>query len=193
MFPGAQISVGDIVDSILSNPLYSVAIDREGDSDTNLCYEIHGERGAFLNLVSDVCFSINARYDEIEGISGQHEIAELMIRASDVAGSCVDILIYSEDNCSSVFVRSGGPAFDRLDRRFRRSGIQIDFVKSYIEILLPCAAYPGGGIKVIVECPLEFYNSVTETFHAVRHLNLQFNRAKLPDTESPFPHGLLGK
>ena len=186
--------MGDIVDSILSNPLYSVSIDREGDPDTNLCYEIHGESGAFLNLVSDVCFSINARYDEIEGVDrGQNEIAELMIRTSDVAGICVDILIYSEDNCSSVFVRSGGPSFDRLDRRFRRSGIQIDFVKSYIEILLPCDAYPGGGIKVIVECPLEFYNSVTERFQAVRHLYLEFNRAKLPDTESTFPHGLLGK
>ena len=162
-----------------------------GESDSNLCYEVHGERSRSLNLVSDVCFSINARYEEIEGTSN-NKIDEVAIRTSDASNNCIDILIDSGDDCAIALLRTG-TEFESLTRRYRRNGIQIDFVSGSIEILLPCARYPGGGIRVVVKCLSEFEDLFTESILPVKNLQVVFNRAKLPESTTPMPHGLLGK
>ena len=181
--------MGDIVDTVVCNPLYSVSLDIEGEvSDSNLCYEVHGTSATVFNLVSDKCFSINAHYNEINGTSGRYnKIDELMIRASDAANNCVDIIIYSEDSCKLAFVRTG-TSFEEISTQFKQNGIQVDFIKGHIEILLPCKSYPGGGIRVIVTC----FSECTSERLSVRSLGLEFNRAKLPELTNPLPHGLLG-
>jgi hypothetical protein len=190
--PSAQIEPGDILDMVLSNPLFSVSLDMTGgESDSNLCYEVHGERSRSLNLVSDVCFSINARYEEIEGTSN-NKIDEVAIRTSDASNNCIDILIDSGDDCAIALLRTG-TEFESLTRRYRRNGIQIDFVSGSIEILLPCARYPGGGIRVVVKCLSEFEDLFTESILPVKNLQVVFNRAKLPESTTPMPHGLLGQ
>jgi hypothetical protein len=141
--------------------------------------------------VSDVCFSINARYEEIEGTS-QNKIDKLAIRTSDTSNDCIDILINSGDGCATAFVRMD-TEFESLHRRYRRNGIQIDFVSGSIEILLPCARYRGGGIQVVVKCLAEFDNPFTGDAVPIKNLELVFNRAKLPDSTTPMPHGLLGQ
>ena len=189
-----EVEVGDIVDTVISNPLYSVSLDIEGDeSDSNLCYEVHGSSGTVFNLVSDKCFSINARYNEINGTSGRYnEIDDLTIRASDAAENCVDIVIYSEDVCKLAFVRTG-TSFEEISTQFQQKGIRVDFIKEHIEVVLPCRSYPGGGIRVIVTCFSEFENPISGEILSVRSLGLEFNRAKLPGLTDPLPHGLLGE
>ena len=193
LFVASQIEAGDIFDSILSNPLYSVAVDFRGEeSDSNLCYEIHGESSTFLNLVSDECFSINAQYSAIDGVTGYNKIDKLMIRTSDASDSCIDIFTKSEDDCESAFVRSG-TSFNELSRRYRRNGVQVDFADASIEILLPCRRYRGGGIKVTVTCLAKYENPRNREFLPVKNLYVEFNRAKLLESTNPLPHGLLGE
>ena len=184
--------MGDILDMVLSNPLFSVSLDVTGaELDSNLCYEVHGDRSRSLNLVSDVCFSINARYDEINGTSN-NKIDEVAIRTSDTSNNCIDILINSGDDCATAFVRTDTEV-KLVSRRYRRNGIQIDFISGSIKILLPCARYPGGGIQVVVQCFAEFENPFTGDILPVKNLRLVFHRTKLPESTTPMPHGLLGK
>ena len=188
----AQIEPGDILDMVLSNPLFSATLDMTGaEPDSHLCYEVHGENSRSLNIVSDVCFSINARYEEIEGTLN-NKIDEVAIRMSDALNNCVDILIKAGDDCTTAFVRTG-TEFESLSRRYRRNGIEIDFVVGSIEILMPCSRYPGGGIRVIVKCLAEFENPFTDEILPIKNLLVEFNRAKLPESVTPMPHGLLGK
>lgn len=192
IFSAAQIEVGDIQDSVLSSPVFSVTLDMKGDDDTNLCYEISGEPGVYLNLVSDVCFSINAHYEAIEGVSGYNKIEEVAITASDAAGGCSNILISAEDNCASASV-SRDEQRQVIRRLYRRNGLQIDFKDSRIEVTLPCRSYPGGGVRMITRCNAEYEDPFTFEKLPIKNLELVFNRAKLPASTDPQPHGLLGE
>ena len=184
----AQIEVGDIVDSVLTNPVFSVLLDIEGaESDSNLCYEVNGESGNFFNLVSDLCFSINAHYEAIEGATDLNKIEELSITTFDAADECNSIVISAQEDCKSAILLRGTQA-EIVTRRYRRNGIQIDFVDgSTIEVLLPCKTYPGGGVRVVVMCQENFESL------PVKNLQVAFNRAKLPASSQSFPHGLLGE
>ena len=163
-----------------------------GDSDSNLCYEISGDPGTFLNLVSDACFSINARYEVIEGATFYNKIDQLLITASDAAEGCSDITIDSAHLCTSATLVSGGEMRE-LSERYCRNGLQIEFIDGSIEVTLPCPRYPGGGIKVVAKCKQEYQHPVTDEIVPVKNLELTFYRGKLESSAYPMPHGLLGK
>ena len=185
--------MGDVYDSVLSSPVFSVSLDMKGEEeDSNICYEVSGESGVYLNLVSDVCFSINARYEAIEEVSGYNKIEEVAITTSDAANGCSSFLISAKDDCTSVSIyRDSQPQV--INRRYRRNGVQIDFSDSQIEVLLPCRRYPGGGIRMITKCRSEYENPFDFEILPIKNLELVFNRAKLPASTDPLPHGLLGE
>jgi hypothetical protein len=191
--PAAQIEVGDISDSVLSNPLFSVTLDmKAGDDDSYLCYEVHGDSGLYLNLVSDTCFSINAGYETIEGAPTYNKIDALFITTSDAAGGCSNIEILSSESCTAAYL-VGSDYSLVLRERYRRNGVQVEFLDGRIEVTLPCQRYPGGGIKVVVKCNAEYQNPVTEEMLPVKNLDLTFRRGKLASDAYPMPHGLLGQ
>jgi hypothetical protein len=193
--PAAQIEVGAIMDSILSNPLFSVSLDMKGaETDSHLCYEVHGESGMYLNFVSDACFSINAHYDVIDGAPFYNRIDQVFVAASDAAGGCSNILIDAAQSCTTASLSSGKEQRD-LSERYRRNGLQIEFLDGSVEVLLPCQRYPGGGIKVVVVCNQDYLyrTSSSEEILPVKNLNVLFYRAKLPSSTYPMPHGLVGQ
>jgi len=59
--------VPHVNDTVVGDPLLTVPIPnmRElgiGIDSALLCFEIHGERDSYFNLVTDKCVSVNARY-----------------------------------------------------------------------------------------------------------------------------------
>ena len=162
------------------------------EEDSNLCYEVHGTSGLYLNLVSDTCFSINAGYEAIEGTTSYNKIDQLFITTSDAAGGCTNIQIPSSQSCETVYL-VGGDYAREITQRYRRNGVQIEFLDGQVEVTLPCRRYPGGGIKVVVKCNAEYQNPVSNEMLPVKNLDLEFRRGKLASDVYPMPHGLLGE
>lgn len=79
---------------MIADPLFTVPLNVHSSAfpDLSLCYEIHGQAGSYLNLVSDSCTSVNAHY---QYASPDHVsvniIDSIAVRAVDRAGLCVDI------------------------------------------------------------------------------------------------------
>ena len=57
----------------------------------SLCYEIHGISGAWFNLVTDQCSTVNAQYVALN--SKLNVIDQIGVRAVDSAGQCVNIRV----------------------------------------------------------------------------------------------------
>lgn len=184
------VTPGDIIDTVIGDPLYSASIDTS-DQDSNLCYEIHGENNTVLNLVSDECFFINVAYDAVNGAPKRNIIDKMMIRVIDSSNNCVDILVKSSDGCDAVHVKNG-MEFNKVET-FRQNGIQVGIENEIINILLPCSKYPGNGIGINLECPDRYLDTATGLEHVDRRLKIEFNRAKLPESTTVFPHGLVGQ
>ena len=60
------ISVNDTLtgDPLLTVPIWTDPDVGPGDPIESLCYEVHGEDGAYFNLISDECTSVNGYYQE---------------------------------------------------------------------------------------------------------------------------------
>lgn len=72
-----------------------------GNNNTlNFCYEFHGEAGAFFNLVSDRCVSVNAHFRQVLPNESINIIDALYVRAMDNASSCHNIAV-NLDGCSA--------------------------------------------------------------------------------------------
>ena len=164
----------------------------DDSDDTNLCYQVNGDSGDSYNLISDTCFSINARYEAIEGVDHLNKIDQLFITASDAAGECSSILIEASRDCSLAYVFRGNQV-EIVPGRYRRNGVEINVNQGFIEILLPCDKYPGGGIKVVAKCNSEFLEPNTRIIYPDKNLYVDFYRGKLPMTTQYPPHGLVGK
>ena len=162
------------------------------EDDSYLCYEVHGQSGLYLNLVSDSCFSINAGYETIEGAPTYNKIDKLFVTTSDAASGCSNVEIPSSESCMAAYLVDGDEGKE-LRERYRRNGVQIEFLEGQVEVTLPCQRYPGGGIKVVVKCNAEYQNPVTEEILPVKNLDLEFRRGKLDSDAYPMPHGLLGE
>ena len=88
-------------DTIVGDPLFHVPI-KSSDSpltDVGLCYEIHGEKDIYFNLVSDECTSVNARWTDVT--STLNVIDEVAIHAVDDDYNCTEITI-SLTGCSAT-------------------------------------------------------------------------------------------
>ena len=62
----------------------------------NLCYELHGRRDAFVNLVSDECIGVNAHYELVQPSEPREDINiidNIYVRATDNVGMCQNIRV----------------------------------------------------------------------------------------------------
>ena len=184
---------GEIIDSVIGDPLYTVSIDTLHNVDYNLCYEIHGENNTILNLVTDECFFINAAYNAVDGAPNRNIIDQIMIRVTDFADQCVDISVYSADGCNSVYMRTGTEGPFQQESKFNQNGVEFEAVDGKIGIRLPCSKYPGNGIGLTIECPDRYLDTATGEEYMDMRLRIQFHRAKLPSSASVFPSGLVGE
>ena len=65
----------------------------------SLCYEIHGHKDTNLNLVTDVCATVNAHYTDLSDYL--NVIDQIGVRAVDNMRECKNIQV-NVDNCSAL-------------------------------------------------------------------------------------------
>ena len=99
-------------DTVTGDPVFTVPL-RGGGA---LCYDVHGQPGTFLNLVSDKCTSVNADYQPMDIAENGNIIRAIGIKAIDSSGHCRNIAVQSSDpiatlvdgfEISGVFVSDG--------------------------------------------------------------------------------------
>ena len=91
------------------------------DKTVSLCYQVHGEKEKFYNLVSDDCLSVNAHVTQpVPGVKS-HVIDKIGIRAiGNNATYCYDIGI-ARENCSVTV--NGNPI--SVNEKFTEEGIEV--------------------------------------------------------------------
>ena len=115
-------------DSIIGDPLFTVTLPDISDS---MCYEVRGEAGAVLNLVSDTCLSVNAFYDTVPDKPTLNRMSEIGIRAGrTIDGSGCDLIKITVADCSATLnnnnitmlkVESGDISIDKLRNKWHVS------------------------------------------------------------------------
>ncbi len=187
-------STSTVNDTVSGDPLYTVplnvlnktAIMNVGEDDPiNLCFEVHGEDGALLNLVSDACVSVNARYAEVLPDENINIVDRIYVRATDSNGVCRNISV-SLDQCSASVDNVGVT-------EYMSAGITVRRFRNRVRLVVPnCADID---LVMWVQCVNTTFWSRTSTeeneviFHAN---NIRFVIARGLDLAER-SHGLLGQ
>ncbi len=106
------------------------------DDVVNLCYEFHGRANEFVNLVSDDCISVNARYGLVipsEPRENINIIDRIYVRAADTSNSCRNI---------RVALNEGGVCTASVDgvdvpNMYESNGISIRRYTNRVRIMAP--------------------------------------------------------
>ena len=98
-------------DTIVGDPLLTAPLlirDRTGisgvgpDDPVNLCYEVRAKPDAVLNLVSDMCVTVNAHYAQVRPNERLNIIDAIYVRAVDSEGNCHNIAVNLDQCMPSV-------------------------------------------------------------------------------------------
>jgi CUB/sushi domain-containing protein len=95
------LAIERVNDTVIGDPLFTVALEGGAGS---MCYEVRGEPGLYLNLISDTCTSVNALYDSVPGNERLNRMSKIGINAVVYAnriGGCAEIEI-SVQNCTAT-------------------------------------------------------------------------------------------
>ncbi len=91
-------------DTVVADPLYTVPLrvvnfnNQEEIPELSLCYQVDGSADTYINLITDNCVSVNARYVSAGRF---HIIKQIAIRAVDEDDTCHDILVDTDNACSA--------------------------------------------------------------------------------------------
>ena len=101
-----------INDTVIGDPVFTVPL-KDGSV---LCYDIRGQPGSFLNLISDKCTSVNADYETMDIPENGNIMRAVGIRAVSQSGACHNIEVringtltttVDDTEISGVFVSGG--------------------------------------------------------------------------------------
>ena len=98
-----------------------------------LCYEIHGEPGLFLNLVSDKCTSVNAEYTAINIPNNGNIISAIGIKVVGLYEGCYNIEVRLTSNGSIETFVDENKVFGMIDF----DGIQVMKISNLVRISVP--------------------------------------------------------
>ena len=104
IFPAVP-EVPHVNDTVVGDPLLTVPLPSIQDlgigiDSASLCFEIHGERDKYFNLVTDKCVSVNAHYFTVtDYLNGINIIA---VRAVNNNGQCKNISVNLQGCSASV-------------------------------------------------------------------------------------------
>ena len=124
-------SVGVLNDTIIGDPLYTVALTNTGEGPQEMCYEVRGSANQHYNLISDSCVSVNALYAPMNqpelgnimqeiGVRSAHEAPCLNIRV--IREGCRAFVSGMEVNSTSM----QGVTVRRYSNRVRISALNCD-------------------------------------------------------------------
>lgn len=157
-------------DTVIGDPLFTVPVLGGGE----LCYDINGKPGIFLNLVSDKCTSVNAHYKSMDIAENGNIIRAIGIKAVDFQGNCKNIevrMVPTDDVIAFV-------DDIRISGSFNQNGIKLRTYSDRIRISVPNCEY----IDLIMWVTREEVNRQGM-------LRLQVSRGY---NLAPTSHGLIG-
>ena len=176
-------------DTLTGDPLMTVPIltSQSNESEVpSLCYEIHGRAGAYFNLISDECTTVNAFYEKVFVNSSEIDlnvVTKIGVRAVGTDNrTCHDIEI-GLATCSATIDNVEHDMTNVVINgiRIRRSGSRVRLsVPNCADTLLVMWVFCSRGQ---VEDPVtwEYYNVSFIRFVVMRGLNL-----------NELSHGLIG-
>ena len=127
-------SGGGINDTLIGDPLLTVPLSASSlqgisaVSEASLCYEVHGDRDAWFNVLSDDCVSVNVHYAELN--SYLNIVDKVAILAVDRSGECKRLLIELNGCTASI---NG----NQTSTMYRSNGIFIRPYSSRVRIGVP--------------------------------------------------------
>ena len=127
-------------DTVIGDPLYSVALTKTNGGPDNLCYEVRGSTNQNYNLISDECVSVNALYQAMDIPEFGNIMGSIGVRAETNDGRCYSVRVEREGcralasdgvmnpaEINSTFV-AGGISVRRYPNRVRISAPNCDQV-----------------------------------------------------------------
>ena len=94
------VTVERVNDTVIGDPLFTVHL--AGGQEV-MCYEVRGEPGLYLNLVSDSCTSVNAHYDNVPSNPNLNRMRTIGIKSAvsaDANEGCAQVEI-NVDGCTA--------------------------------------------------------------------------------------------
>ena len=132
-------------DTIIGDPLFTVPLNFPltfspapsliTANDHHLCFEVHGERDAVFNLISDSCTSVNALFSGMAPPATGNIINTVGIKAVDHVGNCVEIEISLRSQCMPVIHRSEHEVIDAS--RYTLHGVSIRKHQQGVRVAVP--------------------------------------------------------
>ena len=176
-------------DTITGDPLLTVPLNvgtdtrmllglNEGER-VSLCYEVHGEADAYLNLVSDVCVSVNAHYARVRSDVDINVMDRIGIRAVDNASQCHNIT--ADLNGCRAFVDGM-----EIPMSYRMGGIFVRKYSTRVRIAVPNCE--DNDLIMWIFCETGIFENGDMTFNAAMIRFVIARGFNLAETS----HGMLG-
>ena len=178
---GALILLGNIRnDTVIGNLLYDAPVYSEDGREYSLCYEVYGRTNTTLNLVSDTCVNVNARYGPMNNPDEGNIINAIGVRAKGLSdNSCHNIRV-DLDGCSANIDSPDGRSVSLASMQsFDQDGISVRKYPRRVRIAAPNCENVMLVMWVICE---NRNNNDMIKFVIARGVNLR-----------PTSHGLLGR
>ena len=138
-----------------------------------LCYDIRGQPGSFLNLISDKCTSVNADYEAMEIPENGNIMRAIGIRAVGFGGSCHNIEVRINNTLKTTVDGS------IISGVFESNGVRVRTYQDRVRVSVPNCD--------LVDLILWLTRDVT---NGQAMLHFQVSRGY---NLSPTSHGLIGK
>ena len=184
----AHVTVNDTVSS---DPLFTVPLNvpnkstimNVGENDPiNLCFEIHGEENAIVNLVSDACVSVNAHYARAQSSEDVNVIDRIYVRAADSSGVCRNIEV--------SLAQCGASVDNATVNDYTSAGITVREFRNRVRIVVPnCADID---LVMWVQCVNSSFWSTLSNDIIFYARNIRFVIARGLDLAER-SHGILGQ
>ena len=157
-------------DTVIGDPVFTVPV--KGGS--VLCYDVRGEPGTFLNLISDKCTSVNADYEAMDTPENGNIMKAIGIRAVGTGGACHNVGVRMDKTIVTTTLDGSV-----VSGRFEMDGVKVRTYSDRVRVSVPNCE--------LVDLIMWVVREVTETqamlrFQVSRGYNL-----------SPTSHGLIGK
>ena len=118
--------------------VYAVPVYSEDGREYSLCYEVFGRANSTLNLISDTCVNVNARYGPLDNPWEGNIIRAVGVRARGLSdNSCHNIRVDLEGCSANIETPDGNSQSLASMERFQSDGILVQKYPSRVRISAP--------------------------------------------------------
>ena len=177
-----------VSDIVVADPLFFVPLYPQNGSPlghlVGLCYQVHGERDHYYNLVTSNCTSVNARWTA--ATDTLNIITRVVVRVISMNSTCHSILIDLEE--CAVTIDGVGPNTDN-GVILHMGDVVVRRGDDWVTVKVPNCMEPGLFLRVDCE-RRNIFNSETDAYEMIPMLKLNITRRR--SARSGTAHGLIG-